>query len=445
MEGSAARILERAGRADEAIQHVVESYFVALVSPEECVIDTMTNVDISTNSVKDDAVVLGEGSFGRVISVNEVRLRDRQFHRRRHSRVQNLRIGTSHSEKVDFEINNAITENQPSETERNSSIASPKLKRQQSFVSLKVDEMRKNLTLEKGQTHIRSESKLSDCFSTSNNSSMHSSSSESRGAQQVCFAMKKCKRIKDYEASAEAAIDMAAEACLLAKLSHPNICKLHAISTRPVLSSGFFILLEYLPCTLQEKWLTWKNGRSSLEHYILTLQPRKARVLMNERINGVAVGIASALKHLHDRNIIYRDLKRDNVGFSTDGVVKLFDFGLSKELPPDNDEEETFYLTRVGAPRYMAPEIVASQPYNKKADVYSFAILLWEICSLKEAFSGQCCDKHFEKVLKGARPRLLRWWPKELKEMLQSCWLENITERMSFELIVRGLKSILNV
>ena len=438
---------------------MVESSFIALISPEECVLNTD-----GRNDDEDNLNVIGEGSFGQVICVNEVRLRDSQFHRKHHNRRrQNSRGSTKSDNESEFDessqMEDKVTVKRQSEanTESKFEVCSEiedktkvkvRLKRTQSYVSLKVDEKRKELTLDRLQIHNRTDSKMSDIFSSSNNSSAHSTSSlETTPLSRKSyfrFAMKKCKRVKDYEASAEAALDLAHEACLLATFSHPNLCKLHAISTRPVLSSGFFILLEYLPCTLEKNLRKWKGELEKKKRFkFLTVKKSTKMSLLRKRISQAAAGIASALEYLHSCNIIYRDIKQDNIGFSVDGKVKLFDFGLSKQLPLDNDEDETFRMTRVGAPRYMAPEIVMDEPYNRAADVYSFAILLWEICSLSEAYSGLGRGKHFEKVVKGVRPRLSHWWPKDLRELFQGCWISDFKKRYKFKDIVQVLNSTL--
>src|SRR3569832_993798 len=83
--------------------------------------------------------------------------------------------------------------------------------------------------------------------------------------------------------------------------------------------------------------------------------------------------------------LVYRDIRRENIGFDVRGDVKVFDIGLSKSLSPSLKAKDAkgspvygYNLTaRTGSIPYMAPEVVECQPYDQKCDVFSFAILLW--------------------------------------------------------------------
>lgn len=450
-------LLERADQANMIVQSVIESHHIALISPDECVL---------CQNAPNELAILGEGSFGRVVGVSEIRLRKRKFHRRQNSnsRLSTLTKIVLQDSARSLNCNSDNDDVNPKLRESSTCVYSttsirtgasnhkPSLRRNQSFVSLKVDENRKTLVdylnkdkdrtcTDKSSTNSTSE----DADNMSSLASYYSTSDVAEEEQQpYCFAMKKCKHFKDYEPRAEAAIDIATEACLLADLSHENIVKLHAMSTRPVLSSGFFILLEYLPVTLQNKWLTWKktHKRNCLRIFGTFGSTAKSHLL--ERIEKVGVGVASALSYLHSKKIIYRDIKRDNIGFAPDGTVKIFDFGLSSELDVSvDDHTTTFRLTRVGAPRYMAPEVIAHREYNRKADVYSYSILFWEICSLHEAFKGMSCNQHFEQTLKGkVRPVIKRWWPTKLRRLFPQIWHADFRERPSFDMIGKDLRAL---
>ncbi|OEU23556.1 kinase-like protein, partial [Fragilariopsis cylindrus CCMP1102] len=105
--------------------------------------------------------------------------------------------------------------------------------------------------------------------------------------------------------------------------------------------------------------------------------------------------VANALEYIHSKNVVYRDLKPQNIGFASieDGQenksinVKLMDFGLARELPssvlPYNNNSKNnmlFNMTgTVGTMRYMSPEICLNKPYGLEADIYSWSIVSYGI------------------------------------------------------------------
>jgi serine/threonine protein kinase len=96
----------------------------------------------------------------------------------------------------------------------------------------------------------------------------------------------------------------------------------------------------------------------------------------------------------------------------------------------------------------MAPEVAKSIPYDKSVDVFSFGILLWELCAMEKPFFGFSANKHMQQVvLGGDRPRLdtshTQWWPVKLHWVLKRCWSEDSSTRPSFTIIKETLEDLL--
>lgn len=116
------------------------------------------------------------------------------------------------------------------------------------------------------------------------------------------------------------------------------------------------LVLEYLP-------------KGDLFHLM-----RRKRLKQKE-IWFFAAETAGGLRYLHDRRIVYRDLKPENLMLSASGHIKFIDFGFAKQLISDRTNSV------LGSPEYMAPELVMKRPHGLAVDCWSFGILLYELWS----------------------------------------------------------------
>ena len=140
-------------------------------------------------------------------------------------------------------------------------------------------------------------------------------------------------------------------------------------------------------------------------------------------------------------------MKPQNIGFSAEGKLKLFDFGLAACVKKTQLASDTYEMTGfTGTLVYMAPEVYLQQPYNEKVDVYSFAMILWELISGEQVFSNMSKDEHKQEVvLGGQRPSLnpiLARAPVGVARLLERCWDANHQLRPDFATIERDLLSI---
>jgi len=108
--------------------------------------------------------------------------------------------------------------------------------------------------------------------------------------------------------------------------------------------------------------------------------------------------ICLAIKHVHDRKILHRDLKSGNIFLTKNNHVKLGDFGIARVL----DRTATMANTIVGTPYYLSPEIIENKPYNFKSDIWSLGILLYEMCGLKPPFEGTSLHMLAMRIVRGA-------------------------------------------
>jgi len=149
---------------------------------------------------------------------------------------------------------------------------------------------------------------------------------------------------------------------------------------------------------------------------------RKSQRFPNPVAKFYAAEVCLALEYLHDHNIIYRDLKPENILLDKNGHIKLTDFGFSKEV-----KDVTYTLC--GTPDYIAPEVVATKPYNKSVDWWSFGILIFEMLSGYTPFYDSSPMKTYENILNG-QIKYPDYFHKDVLDLLTKLITKNLSERL---------------
>ncbi len=97
---------------------------------------------------------------------------------------------------------------------------------------------------------------------------------------------------------------------------------------------------------------------------------------------------------MHSKNILHRDIKTQNIFISQGDILKLGDFGISKQVETLNANNQT----ACGTPYFMAPEVCHGKPYDSKADVWAVGVILYELVTLKKPFDSESINGVFEKI-----------------------------------------------
>lgn len=291
-------------------------------------------------------------------------------------------------------------------------------------------------------------------------SEVHEVRAKSPTGETHTFAMKhlKMKLMGQPENFRLAASELAVEAHMLASFNHPNVMKIRGWAANGVASfvsgkhDAFFLLLDKLDETLDGRIENWeKQTKMMLSHSEYNVNPvlglwrrfsnhvSPEQQLMAERIQefqdrlyleklNICSQIASALSYLHQNGVIFRDLKPNNIGF-LNGRVQLFDFGLSREIP-QLDVNTPFEMSgKVGTLRYMAVEVACHRRYNVSADVYSWAMVCYEVLTHTKPFAGWTREMHQNLVCgRGLRPEVHQL-PADLAALLRACWSQHAHER----------------
>ncbi|XP_060017614.1 serine/threonine-protein kinase Nek4 isoform X3 [Lagenorhynchus albirostris] len=205
------------------------------------------------------------------------------------------------------------------------------------------------------------------------------------------------------------------EAQLLSQLKHPNIV------------------------TYKESW----EGGDGLLYIVMgfceggdlyrKLKEQKGRLLSESQVVEWFVQIAMALQYLHEKHILHRDLKTQNVFLTRKNIIKVGDLGIARVLENHCDMASTL----IGTPYYMSPELFSNKPYNYKSDVWALGCCVYEMATLKHAFNAKDMNSLVYRIIEGKLPPMPKDYSPELAEIIRTMLSKRPEERPSVRSILR--------
>ncbi|XP_032860489.2 serine/threonine-protein kinase Nek4 isoform X3 [Tyto alba] len=205
------------------------------------------------------------------------------------------------------------------------------------------------------------------------------------------------------------------EAQLLSQLKHPNIV------------------------TYRESW----QGEDGLLYIVMgfceggdlyhKLKEQKGRLLPENQVVEWFVQIAMALQYLHEKHILHRDLKTQNVFLTRTNIIKVGDLGIARVLENQYDMASTL----IGTPYYMSPELFSNKPYNYKSDVWALGCCVYEMATLKHAFNAKDMNSLVYRIIEGKLPPMPKDYSPQLVEIIRTMLSKKPEERPSVKSILR--------
>ncbi|DAA23976.1 TPA: NIMA (never in mitosis gene a)-related kinase 5 [Bos taurus] len=205
------------------------------------------------------------------------------------------------------------------------------------------------------------------------------------------------------------------EVILLAKMKHPNIVTFFNSFQE---NNRLFIVMEYC------------DGGDLMKR----IRRQRGVLFSEDQILSWFVQISLGLKHIHDRKVLHRDIKTQNIFLSKNGMVaKLGDFGIARVL------NNTMELARtcVGTPYYLSPEICQNKPYNNKTDIWSLGCVLYELCTLRHPFEGNNLQQLVLKICQAHVPPISPRFSRDLQFLLSQLFEVSPRDRPSINSILK--------
>ncbi|XP_037654028.1 serine/threonine-protein kinase Nek4 isoform X4 [Choloepus didactylus] len=163
------------------------------------------------------------------------------------------------------------------------------------------------------------------------------------------------------------------------------------------------------------------------------LKEQKGQLLPESQVVEWFVQITMALQYLHEKHILHRDLKTQNVFLTRTNIIKVGDLGIARVLENHCDMASTL----IGTPYYMSPELFSNKPYNYKSDVWALGCCVYEMATLKHAFNAKDMNSLVYRIIEGKLPPMPKDYSPELVELIRTMLSKRPEERPSVRSILR--------
>nr|VDC99046.1 unnamed protein product [Brassica oleracea] len=228
------------------------------------------------------------------------------------------------------------------------------------------------------------------------------------------------KILKPERVNTEMLREFSQEVYIMRKVRHKNVVQFIGACTR---SPNLCIVTEFM-------------ARGSIYDFL----HKQKGVFKLQSLLKVALDVSKGMNYLHRNNIIHRDLKTANLLMDEHDVVKVADFGVARV-----QTQSGVMTAETGTYRWMAPEVIEHKPYDHRADVFSYAIVLWELLTGELPYS---CLTPLQAavgvVQKGLRPKIPKQTHPKLTELLEKCWQQDPAQRPDFAEIKEMVTQLLH-
>ncbi|XP_052869519.1 uncharacterized protein LOC128275151 [Anopheles cruzii] len=201
----------------------------------------------------------------------------------------------------------------------------------------------------------------------------------------------------------------------LRKLDHENIVKFKGVCTQ---APAFCIIMEFCPHGPLHKKLQDHGG-----------------IISPQQLVSWSHQIALGMQYLHSHKIIHRDLKSPNILIGDNDVIKISDFGTSREW-----NEISTKMSFAGTVAWMAPEVIRNEPCNEKVDIWSYGVVLWELLTGEVPYKNVDSSQIIFGVGNNSLYLLIpSSCPDGFKLLIKQCWSAKPRNRPSFKIILQHL------